>query len=229
MILPEYGFGSWLKENAGGLLKGAGSLVSVIPGVGQIAGPILNVAGAAVDTIKQNKADKELAAQTQKDIDLKAAADKQLALQNELAIRNQNLFSEPDIAYGGTFAKGGSLIKPENRGKFTRWAKRHNMSVAEATKKVLANKEEYSPGVVRMANFSRNFGGHELGGDLLMNPQVVEYSDKADKHSEGIGGVPVDMKGNPAKTSQMSPIGMTEGGEITYNGYVFSNKIKVKS
>lgn len=63
-----------------------------------------------------------------------------------------------------TFKKGGPMIKPKNRGKFTAWAKAHNMTVAQATSKVLANKDKYSPSVVKMANFSRNFGGHKEGG-----------------------------------------------------------------
>jgi hypothetical protein len=72
-----------------------------------------------------------------------------------------------------------------------------------------------------------NYGAtFAYGGDLLMNPQIVNYSDKADKHSEGIGGVPVDTKGNPAKTSRMSAVGMTEGGEVAWSGYVFSNRLK---
>lgn len=172
MMLPEHGFGSWLKENAGGLFKGAGSLVSLIPGLGQIAGPILNLAGAAVTGSQQRKADKELVAQQQKDIDTKVAADQKLQMQQDLAVRNENLFGgQTAVNYGSTFA---------------------------------------------------------YGGDLMMNPQIVDYSDKADKHSEGIGGVPVDAKGNPATTSRMSAVGMTEAGEVAWNGYIFSNKLKVK-
>lgn len=58
-------------------------------------------------------------------------------------------------------------IKPENRGKFTRWAKHHGMSVSQATSKILSNKDNYSSGVVKMANFSRNFGGNSMGGYVV--------------------------------------------------------------
>lgn len=48
-------------------------------------------------------------------------------------------------------------IKPKNRGKFTRWAKRHGFrSVQSAASHVMANKGKYGPGVVKMANFARN-------------------------------------------------------------------------
>ena len=172
MMLPEYGFGSWLKKAAGGLFKGASSLVGLIPGVGSIAGPVLDLAGSVLGASEQRKADKALAAQQQEEINAKIASDKKLQLQQQLTARSANLFGgEQDINYGATFA---------------------------------------------------------YGGDLLMNPQIVNYSDKADKHSEGIGGIPVDMKGNPAKTSRMSAVGMTEGGEISWNGYIFSNKLKTK-
>jgi len=52
--------------------------------------------------------------------------------------------------------KSGIEIKPENRGKFTAWAKKRGMSVGEAYRKVLANKDKYPPSIVKMANFARN-------------------------------------------------------------------------
>lgn len=47
-------------------------------------------------------------------------------------------------------------IKKSHKGKFTAWAKRHHMTVSEATRKVMGNKSHYSAGVVKMANFARN-------------------------------------------------------------------------
>jgi len=67
-------------------------------------------------------------------------------------------------------AKSGIEIKPENKGKFTRWAKARGMGVQEAARKVMANKDRYPPSVVKMANFARNAkkfkredGGEEKG------------------------------------------------------------------
>lgn len=177
MNLPQYGFGSWLKENAGGLLKGAGSLVSLIPGVGQIAGPVLGLAGAAADRGKQNSQDKAMMAAQQTEIDTRMKADAKASYLNNKSIRESNMFNNDLIGYGSTFAYGGNLMMD-----------------------------------------SGNSG----------NPQIVNYTDKADKHSEGIGGVPVDMKGNPTMTSRMSAVGMVEGGELIYNGFVFSNNDKMK-
>jgi hypothetical protein len=53
--------------------------------------------------------------------------------------------------------KSGIVIKPQNEGKFTAWAKRHGFkSVSAAASAVLANKGKYSAAVVKMANFARN-------------------------------------------------------------------------
>lgn len=179
MLMPEYGFGSWLKENAGGLLSGAGSLASLIPGVGQIAGPVLNIAGSV---ISKNQQDKLMASEQQKLIDEQEAAAEKAKFQSELATRQQSLFGgiDKNINYGETFAYGGGLMT-----------------------------------------------GME-GEGAMPNPQITEYSQKADLHSEGIGGIPVDAKGNPTSVSKTSAVGLTEGGEVTWNGYVFSNRLKVK-
>lgn len=48
-------------------------------------------------------------------------------------------------------------IKPENQGKFTRWALSHGFKNAQqAAKHVMANKSKYTKEVVAMANFACN-------------------------------------------------------------------------
>jgi hypothetical protein len=56
-------------------------------------------------------------------------------------------------------AKSGIEIKPENKGKFTAWAKARGMSVKEAYTKVMANTDAYPPRIVKMANFAKNAAG----------------------------------------------------------------------
>ena len=52
---------------------------------------------------------------------------------------------------------GGSIhIKPSKRGTFTAAASKHGMGVQEFASKVLRNKEDYSPSLVKKANFARN-------------------------------------------------------------------------
>ena len=66
-------------------------------------------------------------------------------------------------------AKSGIEIKPENKGKFTAWAKSRGMSVKEAANKVMANPKKYPPSVVKMANFAKNAAGFkkQLGGTSI--------------------------------------------------------------
>lgn len=52
--------------------------------------------------------------------------------------------------------KSGIKIKPQNRGKFTAWAKARGMSVAAAAAMVKRNPGRYSAAVRRMANFASN-------------------------------------------------------------------------
>lgn len=60
--------------------------------------------------------------------------------------------------------KSGIHIKPSKRGTFTAAAKRHGAGVQEFAGRVLANKESYSPAMVKKANFARNFGGRHNEG-----------------------------------------------------------------
>lgn len=71
------------------------------------------------------------------------------------------------------FKYGGIYIKPSKRGTFTAAAKQHGMSVQGFASKVLANKENYSPAMVKKANFARNASkwNHLYGGEnILINP-----------------------------------------------------------
>lgn len=51
---------------------------------------------------------------------------------------------------------GGIHIAPSKRGTFTAAATKHGMSVQGFASKVLANKENYSPAMVKKANFAKN-------------------------------------------------------------------------
>lgn len=82
-----------------------------------------------------------------------------------------NSFESPEL---NTFAEGGKIhIKPSKRGTFTAAAKRHGKSVQSFASQVLANKEDYSPAMVKKANFARNASKwkHADGGSL--NPYSV--------------------------------------------------------
>lgn len=84
-------------------------------------------------------------------------------------------------------AKGGKIeIKKENEGKFTAAAKRHNMTVQEFAKHVLAKKnaDKYSATMRKRANFARNAAGwkHANGGNIQKSA-VHSYAPGGGKQS----------------------------------------------
>ncbi len=68
-------------------------------------------------------------------------------------------------------------------------------------------------------------GGLTSEGGNMRNPVINEYNGNSNTHQQGVGGVPVDAKGNPSTVSKQSAVGLTEKGEVTWNGYVFSDKL----
>jgi hypothetical protein len=57
------------------------------------------------------------------------------------------------------YKTGFPEIKPENKGKFTAWAKKNGFKDAcSAASSVMSKKDNYSEEVVKMANYANNFG-----------------------------------------------------------------------
>ena len=131
------------------------------------------------------------------------------------------------IDKGLQYAEGGGIyIKPSKRGTFTAAATKHGMGVQEFANKVLANKEDYSPAMVKKANFARNSSKwHAFGGDLMTNGATWDngftYIGNGGSHesnpNEGVQ-VGVDPQGIP---------NLVEEGEVIWNDYVFSKRLKV--
>lgn len=91
-----------------------------------------------------------------------------------MAQENERRKMGPDNVY----AQGGSItIKPSKRGTFTAAATKHGMGVQEFASKVLANKENYSPAMVKKANFARNAAKwHAYGGNLYpLGGKMVDW------------------------------------------------------
>lgn len=130
--------------------------------------------------------------------------------------------------FGNQFKDGGGIhIKPSKRGTFTAAAKKHGKGVQEFARQVLANKDNYSPAMVKKANFARNARKwkHAEGGPLFTHGGIwsngVTYIDNGGTHEENpFEGVQmgVDPQGIP---------NLVEEGEVVYNDYVFSNRMKV--
>lgn len=95
---------------------------------------------------------------------------KQLGINNYVGTAAQNMALMNALSGSGNneMKYGGIHINPANKGKFTAWAKAHGMGVQEAASHVMANKEDYSPTIVKRANFAKNATKfkHEEGGEL---------------------------------------------------------------
>lgn len=154
-------------------------------------------------------------------------ANQQLGINAMKAMSQNRQYSLPNLGLN-TFAEGGGIhIKPSKRGTFTAAAKKHGKGVQEFASQVLANKENYSPAMVKKANFARNAAKwhHAFGGDLLTNGTVfsngVTTIGNGGTHEESpYEGVQmgVDSQGIP---------NLVEEGELIWNDYVFSNRIPV--
>ena len=125
-----------------------------------------------------------------------------------------------------TFESGGGIhIKKSHRGLFTKEAKAHGMGVQEFASHVLANKDKYSPEVVKRANFARNAAKFALGGDMQTNG--ADFTDgltiigAGGSHEENpYDGVQVGVSRENGQPN------LVEEGETIFDDYVFSQRIK---
>lgn len=141
-------------------------------------------------------------------------------------------------AYGGPlgdnlFSDGGSIhIKPSKKGTFTAEAKKHGKSVQAFASQVLANKENYSPAIVKKAQFAKNASkwSHALGGELNntyaqggfinddFRTDFTEFNTGGTHEESPLGGIPMGI----AEDGQPN---LVEEGETKYKDYVFSDRL----
>lgn len=136
-----------------------------------------------------------------------------------------NVFGNLPVTPFSTFALGGGIhIKKSHRGLFTKEAKEHGMGVQEFASHVLANKDKYSPEVVKRANFARNSTKFALGGDMQTNgsdfSNGLMHIDAGGSHE----GNPYD--GVQLGTDAQGKPNLVEEGETIFDDYVFSKRIK---
>lgn len=129
--------------------------------------------------------------------------------------------------FGNTFADGGNIhIKPSKRGTFTAAAKKHGKSVQSFASQVLANKENYSPAMVKKANFARNAAKwHSFGGDL--NTNGGDFSNGLIMIGNGGTHEENPMEGVQMGMDAQGVPNLVEEGEVIFNDYVFSDRMGV--
>ena len=129
------------------------------------------------------------------------------------------------------YARSGIYIKPENRGKFTAWAQNHDMGVQEAASKVMSNKEEYSPSVVKMANFAKNAAGWNKGQDGLevnlpkaSTNMFSDYNPVSDDYTSAMTGM---MKARIATDAEFGNAAAKRLTSPFVNPYMFTGNEKI--
>jgi hypothetical protein len=128
--------------------------------------------------------------------------------------------------FGNRFNDGGINIKKENKGKFTALANTHGMTPLQMANHIFANKDNYSSTQIKRANFVRNAAKwHAEGGNLDnqfsdFRNGVIEYNAGGTHEENPNDGVQVgvDPQGTP---------NLVEEGEVNYNDYIFSDRLKV--
>lgn len=221
----------------GGAAQGAMTGATVGGPIGAIAGAVIGLGSGIAGWITGNKKAKRRARrlnQQASDANERAllsfenrASD--VDTQNDLNIES-NFFNDGGpitmrytgvmSPFGNTFGDGGIFIKPENRGKFTALKERTGKSSTWY-------KEHGTPAQKKMATFSLNAakwkhadGGelHTHGGDFTNG---LTYIDNGGSHEanpfEGVQ-MGIDPQGVP---------NLVEEGEVIFNDYVFSNRLKV--
>lgn len=126
-------------------------------------------------------------------------------------------------AYGGPllFAEGGGIhIKPENRGKFTKTKRRTGKTTEELT-------HSKNPITRKRAIFAQNAKKwhHAFGGDLMTHganfDTGITLVGNGGTHEENpLEGVPMGMDSEGVPN-------LVEEGEVIFNDYVFSKRLKV--
>lgn len=118
-------------------------------------------------------------------------------------------------------------IKKSKRGTFTAAAKKHGKSVQAFASQVLANKENYSPAMVKKANFARNASKwkHAFGGNLITNG--AEWDNGLTIIGNGGTHEENPMEGVQMGMDAQGVPNLVEEGEVIFNDYVFSDRMNV--
>lgn len=200
---------------------GKGALSGTTP-LGMFLGAGLGAAVGGISTaIAERKAEKEAKRLSQ--LAEQANARRWSAMTNQAG--NIDAQNDMNLLYNYSAMGGPIHIKKANRGKFTESAKRAGMGVQEYARHILANPEDYSSTLRKRANFARNAAKwHAFGGELFSNGMNIDDG----VYIIGNGGshemnpnngvqIGVDQEGIP---------NLVEEGEVIWNDYVFSNRLK---
>lgn len=229
--------GQRISNTIGATASGASSGFTVGGPIGSVVGGVIGLGSAIGGWFGGNRKAKNKASSLNKQINI-ANSRNLLALSNRAdTIDTQNDFTKLAnySAYGGpitmrytgvmspfgnTFGDGGIFIKPENRGKFTALKERTGKSSTWYKEHGTPVQKKMATFVLNAAKWKHADGGelHTHGGDFTNG---LTYIDNGGSHEanpfEGVQ-IGIDPQGVP---------NLVEEGEVIFNDYVFSNRLKV--
>lgn len=202
--------------SAGSSFGPAGAAVGgVVGGVSSLVGSIIGRVKAVNERKRVNRLSNIANAKNLLAYENKAS---DIDIQNDLnALANYSAFGGPIF---NQFSTGGGIyIKPENRGKFTALKERTGKSATWF-------KEHGTPAQKKMATFALNAAKwhHNNGGALNTQGGIwdngLTYINNGGTHQENpMEGVQVSVDPNGIPN-------LVEEGEVIWNDYVFSNRLK---
>lgn len=202
--------------SAGSSFGPAGAAVGgVVGGVSSLIGSIIGRVKAVNERKRVNRLSNIANAKNLLAYENKAS---DIDIQNDLnALANYSAFGGP--IFNQFSAGGGIYIKPENRGKFTALKERTGKSATWF-------KEHGTPSQKKMATFALNAAKwhHDNGGALNTQGGIwdngLTYINNGGTHQENpMEGVQVSVDPNGIPN-------LVEEGEVIWNDYVFSNRLK---
>lgn len=207
------------ESGVGNALQGIGSLASNIPGIGGVIGAGVNLVGGVVNAAFGSKLNKEEIAKVEGQIDnlnsfTSNASDYDALASNYTNMPTMGYFSKDDIGSDGWFSD-----KAKNKWKGLRKEKELaeqwvQNSLFNNAQNIATNKQQSLE-----ANYTA-FGGwlNTQGGDFTNG---ITFINNGKSHEENpLEGVPmgIDSQGIP---------NLVEEGEVIFNDYVFSNRLRV--
>ena len=223
--------GDWATGIISGAAAGAAAGSMIAPPWGTIGGIIVG-AGAAAAGLGARQANAKL---DLKEFELEQERNKaeaEITNNNirEAAVNQNNQIAQrelTDFRLANINADGGPIhIKKSKVGTFTAAAEHRGLGVQEFANKVIAHPENYTEAMRRKAQFAHNaarfkhsYGGplYNLSGDFTNGLVFIDEGGTHEQNPmEGVM-VGVDNEGTP---------NLVEEGEIIFNDYVFSNRLK---
>lgn len=142
----------------------------------------------------------------------------------EGATEMRDMTQNTNASFGNGTGKSGIHIKPQNKGKFTSYAKSKGLSVQQAASKILANKENYSSTLVKRANFAKNASkwkkANGSGPEGIVDENVNVELEGKEMIETPIGNVE-EIQG-PSHEQGGVPASLPEGTKV------YSDRIKVQ-